>query len=686
MAHLGSQGKKLRWNIDPKSLISPTYKTHCSEDFTRAEAQMKARTSRYELYGLVAKNKSIHDVGRRGPNRHFSEGSTQYILRKSLANTIQRVPDGELETQYDKATPEHIITEYIFHNKVLWSEIEGIDLLSQLTNTFKMSWIYAFAPVRTGFEKDHDGDVRISYNLEHWADVFINADCKDIRRPQVVYHREYMSKAEVMALLDAEGNVRDKTYKEDTIRYIIDHDLFGGKLSESEKLGDKTKGSTGINSLTLVTEYRRGSKEFVTYCPALSAEFRRVPNYDPREGIPWNFFVLEPDPDFPLGLSQAEFLLADQQFQDLFQTSAYKNLLLAMEPPIKVAGWDTNAASYIFEPRKIWNLGTNPNQSLVEPVKIDNAVLTGFLTTREGISAGMLRQLNVMDGTVAADSGVPGFSATPQGVEAQQKTREISINQYQKRVENFFAEWANQALRMYINAMSGTHKLTVDETTRRKLHDIEHDELIEGNKIIIDFSHLSANLLEFKVRTGSLVEKKEDQEREALNQMALPFIQNLQGWSEENRPVIENEVLLPIAKRLLELSDTDIGQTLAGSLQEHIAKMVVEQMQGQLDGQQEQITQQQGQLDALHGALPPEIQQQLAQGALPPDAMGAGIPGPELPPEGIGGETSPSMPPMPDGIMMEEPPDLTVGLPSSLANLPPSPENILEHNNQGQLF
>ena len=44
--------------------------------------------------------------------------------------------------------------------------------------------------------------------------------------------------------------------------------------------------------------------------------------------------VLEPDADFPIGVSQVEFLLADQQFNDLFQTSAYKNLLLAMEPPI----------------------------------------------------------------------------------------------------------------------------------------------------------------------------------------------------------------------------------------------------------------------------------------------------------------------------------------------------------------
>lgn len=648
--------KELKYNIAKEAIQDASY-VEMDADFTRAFSQMRQRTFRYEVYGLLAKNKNIHEFysRRKTAGNSFSEGSTQYIMRKSLANTIQRVPDGELETQYDKASPEHIITEYLFKNKVLYSEFEGLDMLSHLTNIFKMAFTYGFAPVRTGFEKDFDNDARISFNIENWADVYIDADCKDIRRPQVVYHRSYMSRSEVKALLDSNDNVIDPTYNEDTIKYVLDHELFSAKYWESEKLGDKMKGSTALSSLSLLTKYERGTDEFVTYVPAIKAVFRRVPNYDPRKGIPWNFFVLEPDPDFPLGLSQIEFLLADQQFQDLFQTSAYKNLLLAMEPPIMVAGWETNPSSYVFEPRKIWNLGNNPNQVKVDPVKIDNAVLSSFLTTREGVAAGMLRQLNVLDGTVAADSAVPGFSATPQGVEAQQKTREISINQYQKRVEYFFAEWANQALRMYINAMKGEHWLTVDETTRRKMFDIDLLDHIKGDKIKVDFDALGTDLLEFKVRTGSLVERKEDQERKALQDTVQPFIQNLNGWSEENKAVIENEILLPAAKRLLELSDTDINQTMAESLGTQIAKLALQSMEQDLASQQQQLSQQGEQLDALSQAMPPEIQEQLMQGEQSA-TMEEGMPAPALPPQdGLGGVTSPSLPPNPDEeIMFEE--------------------------------
>jgi hypothetical protein len=150
-----------------------------------------------------------------------------------------------------------------------------------------------------------------------------------------------------------------------------------------------------------------------------------------------------------------------------------------------VSGWETNPSSYKFEPRKIWNLGNNPNNVKVEPVKIDNAVLSGWANTRESIAASMLRNLNVMDGQIAADMHTSSYSKTAPGVQQQQENKNITINQYQKRVEDFFGQWAVQALRMYVNAMSGEHTLTVDEETRRRLFDIGEEDCIDGNKMHI---------------------------------------------------------------------------------------------------------------------------------------------------------------------------------------------------------
>jgi hypothetical protein len=277
--------------------------------------------------------------------------------------------------------------------------------------------------------------------------------------------------------------------------------------------------------------------------------------------------------------------------------------------------------------------------------------------TREGIAAGMMRQLNAVDATLAKDSGVTGFSGTPQGVEAQMATKEVSINQYQKRIEYFFAEWANKALRMYLNAMGGKHELTVDEKTRRKLFDIDAMDVIKGDKIEIDFDKLATDVLRFKTRAGSLILKKEDQERTALQATLQPLVQNLMGWSEQNKPVIENEVILPITKRLLELSDADIGQTLGKSLGEHMAKMVMQAIEQKQAAQQAQIDEQNARMDALEN--PP-----LAQGeapAPPIDQLGPGVEGTS--------PSSPSTPDLPFPNMGQEPAGQQVIRPADLLGM-----------------
>ena len=633
--------EKKKWNIDAEKIRDPKW-AKVKAHFDAAKVQMQLRTNHHELYGLLAKNKSIHEWSiRKGNTKYFSEGSVQYILRKTLSDTIQRVPDGELKTPYDKNSWQNIVLQYLFDNKVMWSEYEGIDMMSNLTNTYKMAFIYAFAPVRVGFEKDYDDDYRVTFNLENWRDVFINPDCTDIRNPNVVYFRQYLNAEEIKALIDMKTGAVAATYDADTVKWLVENKPWSAKDFESEKLADQLKGSTATHSVEFITAYKKGADEFVTYCTKTGSVFRRVKNHDPRKGIPWIFCNLETDPDFPLGLSQVEFLLADQQFNDLFQTSAYKNLLLAMEPPIMVGGWETNPSSYKMEPRKIWNIGNNPNNVKVEPVKVDNSVLAGWAQTRDAISAAMARNLNVMDGTIAADAGV-GYSKTAPGVEAQQYNKTININQYQKRMEFFVSQWANMALRLYLSSQGGEHLITVDEETRLRLIDVGCEDMIDGTKIRVDFDELSAEAVEFQVRTGSLVELKEDQERQALTELAQPFVQNLNGWSDENRQVIENEVLLPIAKRLLELSDVDIAQTMADSLSTQMAKAMMGDMQAQIDQQGMQMAGMQEQMDQMAAAPQPSVAPE--EGGLPPAEP---LPMPEEPVDYMG-SMAPEAAPVPE--------------------------------------
>ena len=90
--------------------------------------------------------------------------------------------------------------------------------------------------------------------------------------------------------------------------------------------------------------------------------------------------------------------------------------------------------------------------------------------------------------------------------------------------------------------------------------------------------------------------------------------------------------------RMVELSDTDIANTLADSLNTQIAKNMMADMQSQIDGQQMQIGDLQNQLSATQEALPPESQEQLAQEPI----AGSPVPAPQ-------GMPAPVEEPMPGG-------------------------------------
>ena len=616
-----------------------------------AHSHQVQRTNGHEFFSKVAHNMSLYE---RDKKNVFSEGSTQAIKRKIRAQTIQRVPDGEIITQYDKNSKEQAIIEYLFKHKVLQSEFDGKDMLKQLWKTFNASYDYGYACVRTGFEKDLDGDPRISYKLINWADVFPSPDCDFIEEADWYIIREWIQLSSLKDLIDWDtGEVKDSTYKADVVKYLVENHTTDADDPRAIPLADKKHGKSRTESVKVYTYYFKGQDKFISYVPAINCILRETPNYDPRKDVPLHFMILEPDPDFPLGVSSIMWTLAQQQFADAFQSTAYQTLLLAMHPPLMTFGNLVNP-KFRMAPHAIWPMGTNPNNR-VEPYRVETTTLTQYGSIMENISAKMMQSLNITDATVASDANVARFSATPQGVEQQRLDKTITVNQYQKRVETFFQEWANHALRSYINSMSGEHWLTVDEKTRRKIFDIEKadiqsmdpmsaiipESIIDGDKVKVDFSELSADLLSFEVRSGSLIENEKETERRNIQEMLIPVSQMIGNISDQNRDAFES-VIMQLVARLCELSDIDIAQTTADTISN---KLMLQAMQATMDmvaGQQDQIGQLQQAIGLQPGGMPqPEPEPQPSQfpmGAAPQEA---------LPQEMVPPQPEPAMPPMP---------------------------------------
>lgn len=636
-----------------------------------AHSQMRQRTKGHDIFARISHGLNVFEKNR---NDSFSEGTTQAMKRKIRAQSIQRVPDGEIVTQYDKNSLNQVIIDYLFKHKVLTSEYDGKDMLKNLWKAFNASYDYGFACVRTGFEKDLDNDPRISFTLIPYADVFPSPDCKFIEEADWYIIREWMPHSSIKALIDWDTDnhsLKDPTYNEDTVKYLIENKQATGGNPESIPLADKKHGKMPTESIEVRTYYCRGADEFITYVPGINAILRKVKNYDPRKDVPLHFMILEPDPEFPLGCSSIMWTMASQQFADAFQSSAYQALLLSLRPPLMTFGNLTNPKMKM-KPGAIWPMGTNQNNR-VEPFRVETTTLTQYGSIMENISAKMMQSLNITDATVASDAQVARYSATPQGVEQQKLDKTITVNQYQKRIETFFQEWANHALRSYINSMTGKHQLTVDETTRRRVWDIEASNeqanlqdpnatptqsIIDGDKIEIDFSELSTDMLSFEVRAGSLIENEKETERRNIQEMLLPVSQMMGNVGDENRQVFES-IIIKLIARLCELSDIDISQGIADPLNNKIMMDSLQATMEMVMGQQAQI----GQLQqALMGQQQPALEGEqpmmpAAEGAMPPQQPVAPM-SPEaaaIPPEGMTQMPPEAMPPVPPEAEMPLP-------------------------------
>ena len=654
-----------KWNIDIEPLRADDKLARKLESKWRvAHSHMLQRTKHHKLFSRVAHGMNLFDKVR---DDSFSEGTTQAMKRKIRAQTIQRVPDGEIVTQYDKNSIEQAEIEYLFEHKVLTSEFDGKDMMKNLWKTFNMSYDYGFGCVRTGFEKDLDGDPRISYTLIPYSDVFPSPDCKFIEEADWYIIREWIPRSYLKSLLKGKkGTIKDSTYVEDVVKYLVENEIVSPSAPESIPIADEKKGKTPTESIEIRTYYCRGADEFVTYVPAIQCVLRRVKNYDPRKDVPLHFLILEPDPEFPLGCSSVLWTMQQQQFADAFQSTAYQTMLLALRPPLMTFGNLVNPKMKM-KPGAIWPMGTNQNNR-VEPFKVETSTLMQYGQMSEQIAAKMMQSLNITDATVASDANVAKYSATPQGVEQQKLDKTITVNQYQKRVEIFFQEWANHALRSYLNSMTGEIEITVDERTRRRIWDIEEsrakqamqdpmatipESIVNGNKIKIDFSELSSDLLSFEVRAGSLIENEKETERKNIQEMLIPVSQMMGNIGDQNRDAFER-ILMQLLARLLELSDVDMPQTLADNINEKILAAALKETMDAVMGQQQQIDQMQQQLGG--GMMPPE--QPMPEQAIPPEQ-------PMMPPQGaeMPLPMPEEQPQMPIGAAPEMPPEAPVSNP-----------------------
>ncbi len=190
----------------------------------------------------------------------------------------------------------------------------------------------------------------------------------------------------------------------------------------------------------------------------------------------------------------------------------------------------------------------------------------------------MVNTVGSADQQMAVQAG-NGFSATPQGVEAQQAMVDITTNNYQKAIESFFSKYCSYALTTFFQELKGAGKFIATAETRQKLLDAGYPETeinTETGELTIDFKDMA---VEYYVRCvpGSLVEMEDQKQLRLLNQLFVPLSQAMPALAaaqDQEALAHATKAMQFIIEQQIELSGSSKAKEIADILRNgHTAAM-----------------------------------------------------------------------------------------------------------------
>ena len=118
-------------------------------------------------------------------------------------------------------------------------------------------------------------------------------------------------------------------------------------------------------------------------------------------------------------------------------------------------------------PGKYTNI-SNPN-ARIEAFEVNTQTLLQMPTIAQNNMGAMLNVLGTPDQQTASQGPFDGMSATPQGVDAQQRVVDTTTNNFQKAIEGFFSRYCSYALTVYFQELAAVRKVQPDSEAREKL-------------------------------------------------------------------------------------------------------------------------------------------------------------------------------------------------------------------------
>ena len=545
--------------------------------------EMDARLSDYGKLDKIADGEVIT---KRSDLPNVSSGETAGLVRRMARNLVQNTPNVEVISEFDDETPKGIFAKHILKTKIIGSDLYSNDMQQNLFASTKAAITRGFDCVTPVLLQDAAGGWYMKYDTIHYRDVFPEPGAKDVRQATEVFVRRYLTKGEMVAL------IRNQTKGWDVaaLRSVLKaHPRPPARESQSNSHQD-TKRKVVAEGYEVITWYSSGGRPFLTFHAQTKLLLRIEQNKHPMKTHPVFFLVLEKDDQQPLGKSQVELLVGRQEFQDLMHNGAMKLWYRNINPSI--IGYGAINTIPNLSPGKYTQV-SNPNAK-IEAFEVNTQTLMQYQTISQGNLGAMVNLIGSADQQMATQAG-NGFSATPQGVEAQTAMVDITTNNYQKAIEAFFSHYCSYALTIYFQELKSVKKVKPTADARLALLNagVEPEQFNAEGELDIDFKDLA---VEYFVRCvpGSLVEMEDEKQLRILNQLFIPLSQAmpalaatgdqemLRNFAKTMQFIVEKEIELSGSNSSSQLktvvntgqTDQDLGTKLSG-LEEQIGGLAL---------------------------------------------------------------------------------------------------------------
>lgn len=473
----------------------------------------------FEEFERIARNKPHPGIDKSLPK--VTDGTLAGLISEQPKRIIQQIPTGTIVSDDEWL---QIVAEYILTHEILPNAEQVADVIQKCWAATTKALTYGSQPAYVQFinRGEYFGT---DFTLPYIKDVLLEPGKLSDRESNVMFLRTWWTKNQIDAVIYKEQYLAGKA-KGRKETYESGWDLEALAKLKEEGMGQKdanqqtpTEKGKLLNSgfFEIVHCFQRGiGAEFYSFSPKTKTVVRRKTNKDPRGVIPIHFLYANIDLSNPLGRGSVELSGGMQNLLD-FEVQTYQFMsALLMNPPIEKRGtYNKSVLKYL--PAAVWDLGTNPESSAT-PIKFETASLVNFPKNYGLIKSQILNLNQSSDTSVSSDSGNPGFSKTPQGVQANQLRLGVSDNYMRKQFESWFGEMDETMLNLWFAERAGTQMLTVDNDTADKLRVVKPDSVNKNNQIRVEYDS-ETPAMRFKVDASSSKEEDNKEQLDGLQEL-----------------------------------------------------------------------------------------------------------------------------------------------------------------------